>query len=155
METETANSYAEYLLSLTKSGEWNEYMQEWERRQELALETATNFYKDEIELLDKEFGSKLTDMLNNMTSEAGKIGQEIAAALAAGILSGQTAVDQAVQSLMPGATFTGGAAAGGTAASQSATINLTVELDGRQVAKGTYPYILEEGKIQGESQIGG
>jgi hypothetical protein len=60
-----------------------------------------------------------------------------------------------MQSLMPGATFTGGAAAGGTAASQSATINLTVELDGRQVAKGTYPYILEEGKIQGESQIGG
>ena len=95
----------------------------------MALETATNFYKDEIELLDKEFASKLTDMLNNMTSEAGKIGQEIAAALAAGILSGQTAVDQAMQSLMPGATFTGGAAA---AASQSATINLTVELDGRQ-----------------------
>jgi TP901 family phage tail tape measure protein len=164
MTTEEANAYSEYLLSMAGTGAWDDYMAAWERRQELALETAQNFYKDQIDTLNAEFTDRLAEELASLSEISKDIGMDVSASLAAGILANQNLIESAMATVAqqidgfampaaaPGTTPTASAPA---SPSQPLQITITQTLDGREVAKGTYDFIVEEGRIRGVNLIEG
>lgn len=150
MTTAEANAYAEYLLSMAGTSAWDDYMAEWELRQELAAETARNFYRDQIETLESEFTDKIASELASLSDISKDIGMDVSAKLAEGILANQILIERAMASvaekiagmqtgtpdIMSGMArvgegiVNGMAAVGQPAATQ--TINLTV--DGKMLA---------------------
>jgi hypothetical protein len=78
---------------------WDDYMAAWERRQELALETAQNFYKDQIDALNTEFTDRLAEELASLSDISKDIGMDVSAKLAEGILANQGMIERAMASV--------------------------------------------------------
>lgn len=97
MDTDEANAYAQYLLTLLDNGEWDNYMAAWNDRQELAKQTAQDYYSDQLSTLNDEYTEKIVDQLNTLTGSATDIGGNTAIGLAKGILSGKSNVIQAAE----------------------------------------------------------
>jgi hypothetical protein len=165
MTTAEANAYSEYLLSMAGTSAWDDYMAAWEDRQRLAAETAQNFYKDQLDALETEFTDKLAEELASLSEMSKDAGLDVSANLAAGILANQNLIESAMATVarqiagfaMPAAApgTSQGAGTSPMSSSQPLQITITQTLDGRQVAKGTYEFIVEEGKLRGGNLIEG
>lgn len=64
---------SEKLLKMTDE-EFDTLNKKWEEKQNKATEVASNFYKEQMEILEKEFNEKLLETLNELPDEVESIG---------------------------------------------------------------------------------
>lgn len=72
-DTEEVLKIAEHLLQMTDV-EFQKLNDKWQEKQELATKVASNFYKEQIQVLEKDFNSELTKTLNELPTQVEDIG---------------------------------------------------------------------------------
>ena len=72
-DTEEVLKIAEHLLQMTDT-EFQKLNDKWQEKQELATKVASNFYKEQIQVLEKDFNSELTKTLNELSLHVEDIG---------------------------------------------------------------------------------
>ena len=72
-DTEEVLKIAEHLLQMTDT-EFQKLNDKWQEKQELATKVASNFYKEQIQVLEKDFNSELTKTLNELPTQVEDIG---------------------------------------------------------------------------------
>lgn len=73
MSVEDATAYTEELLGMTDE-QYTQYMALWEQKQQAAKQVATQFYRDEMDALEKEFVDKIPEELGEVKDEMRDIG---------------------------------------------------------------------------------
>ena len=73
MSVEDATAYTEELLGMTDE-QYTQYMALWEQKQQAAKQVATQFYRDEMDALGKEFVDKIPEELGEVKDEMRDIG---------------------------------------------------------------------------------
>ena len=73
MSVEDATAYTEELLGMTDE-QYTQYMALWEQKQQTAKQVATQFYRDEMDALGKEFVDKIPEELGEVKDEMRDIG---------------------------------------------------------------------------------
>lgn len=73
MGVDDATAYTEQLLAMTDD-QYNEYMSLWEQKQQAAQQAASQFYRDEMEALGREFVDKIPEELGEVKDEMRDIG---------------------------------------------------------------------------------
>ena len=72
-DTEEVLKITEHLLQMTDV-EFQKLNEKWQEKQELATKVASNFYKEQIQVLEKDFNSELTKTLNELPTQVEDIG---------------------------------------------------------------------------------
>lgn len=73
MSVDEATAYTEQLLGMTDE-QYTQYMALWEQKQQAAKQIATQFYRDEMDALGKEFVDKIPEELGEVKDEMRDIG---------------------------------------------------------------------------------
>ena len=73
MSVEDATAYTEELLGMTDE-QYTQYMALWEQKQQAAKQVATQFYRDEMDALGREFVDKIPEELGEVKDEMRDIG---------------------------------------------------------------------------------
>lgn len=73
MSVDEAAAYTEQILGMTDE-QYTEYMALWEQKQQAAKQIASQFYKDEMDALGKEFVDKIPEELGGVKDEMRTIG---------------------------------------------------------------------------------
>lgn len=73
MSVDEAMAYTEQLLGMTDE-QYTQYMALWEQKQQAAKQIATQFYRDEMDALGKEFVDKIPEELGEVKDEMRDIG---------------------------------------------------------------------------------
>ena len=73
MSVDEATAYTEQLLGMTDE-QYTQYMALWEQKQQAAKQVATQFYRDEMDALGKEFVDKIPEELGEVKDEMRDIG---------------------------------------------------------------------------------
>ena len=73
MSVEDATAYTEELLGMTDE-QYTQYMALWEQKQQAAKQIATQFYRDEMDALGREFVDKIPEELGEVKDEMRTIG---------------------------------------------------------------------------------
>nr|WP_325305645.1 hypothetical protein [uncultured Dysosmobacter sp.] len=73
MSVDEATAYTEELLGMTDE-QYTQYMALWEQKQQAAKQIATQFYRDEMDALGKEFVDKIPEELGEVKDEMRDIG---------------------------------------------------------------------------------
>lgn len=73
MSVDEATAYTEQLLGMTDE-QYTQYMALWEQKQQVAKQIATQFYRDEMDALGKEFVDKIPEELGEVKDEMRDIG---------------------------------------------------------------------------------
>lgn len=73
MSVEDATAYTEELLGMTDE-QYTQYMALWEQKQQTAKQVATQFYRDEMDALGREFVDKIPEELGEVKDEMRDIG---------------------------------------------------------------------------------
>lgn len=73
MSVDEATAYTEQLLGMTDE-QYTQYMALWEQKQQAAKQIATQFYRDEMDALGREFVDKIPEKLGEVKDEMRTIG---------------------------------------------------------------------------------
>lgn len=73
MSVDEATAYTERLLGMTDD-QYTQYMSLWEQKQQAAKQVASQFYKDEMDALGREFVDKIPEELGGVKDEMRTIG---------------------------------------------------------------------------------
>lgn len=73
MSVDEATAYTEQLLGMTDE-QYTQYMALWEQKQQAAKQIATQFYRDEMDALRREFVDKIPEELGEVKDEMRTIG---------------------------------------------------------------------------------
>lgn len=73
MSVDEATAYTEQLLGMTDE-QYTQYMALWEQKQQAAKQIATQFYRDEMDALGREFVDKIPEELGEVKDEMRTIG---------------------------------------------------------------------------------
>lgn len=84
MDNDTATQYGKELLKKTDK-QWEEYNSLWEEKQQRAQEIAEEFYKDEMDALDKEYNDRLGNALSDLKETAYNSGLDTVQGLIEGL----------------------------------------------------------------------
>lgn len=86
MDVADALAYAQKLLSMTDE-KYTQYMDLWQQKQEEADKVASQFYKDDLEALQKEYVDKIPESLSGLKDEMETLGVASGQSLADGFAS--------------------------------------------------------------------
>lgn len=130
MSVEDATAYTEELLGMTDE-QYTQYMALWEQKQQAAKQVATQFYRDEMDALGKEFVDKIPEELGEVKDEMRTIGVQGIQGMIDGMYSKSGALYSAAMSIVSQAI-----SAMRMAADINSPSKKTAELVGAPLAQG-------------------
>lgn len=74
LDVDEALEFGQKLLE--NEGELQQYVEKWERQQELANQIATSYYQEELDTIETEFAGKLDDALASIPEQTEDIGED-------------------------------------------------------------------------------
>ena len=99
MSVDEATAYTEQLLGMTDE-QYTQYMALWEQKQQAAKQIATQFYRDEMDALGKEFVDKIPEELGEVKDEMRDIGVDGIQGMIDGMYSRSGALWSAASSIV-------------------------------------------------------
>ena len=99
MSVDEATAYTEQLLGMTDE-QYTQYMALWEQKQQAAKQIATQFYRDEMDALGREFVDKIPEELGEVKDEMRTIGVQGIQGMIDGMYSKSGALYSAAMSIV-------------------------------------------------------
>ncbi len=130
MSVDEATAYTEQLLGMTDE-QYTQYMALWEQKQQVAKQIATQFYRDEMDALGREFVDKIPEELGEVKDEMRTIGVQGIQGMIDGMYSKSGALYSAAMSIVSQAI-----SAMRMAADINSPSKKTAELVGAPLAQG-------------------
>lgn len=145
MSVDEATAYTEQLLGMTDE-QYTQYMSLWQQKQQAAKQIATQFYRDEMDALGKEFVDKIPIELDGVKDEMRNIGVQGIQGMVNGMYSQSGFLYQAAASIVSQAI-----AAMRTAADIHSPSKKAAQLVGAPLAQGVgvgfeqaYPDVMQK-----------